>query len=212
MRDFPIGSIESRAMARMRAEHIRRTKKRIEIISNVPRPLHTRPPSTTDSTPYAEAWQETQAGVLLRVIYHPGEWRRLPIETVPVCDGCGTPFRETEKNAVTSFGSRLTVWRGISEIGRNPIRDECRNPDMPNISLAQKVSVARLKKKCFGAICGQMQKGCSASVAGSLCEQARKEHHLSKMLGLVEEINRVPAVKYERLSPGAPLKTSRESI
>ena len=84
MRDFPIGSIESRAMARMRAEHIRRTKKRIEIISNVPRPLHTRPPSTTDSTPYAEAWQETQAGVLLRVIYHPGEWRRLPIETVPV--------------------------------------------------------------------------------------------------------------------------------
>ena len=34
MRDFPIGSIESRAMARMRAEHIRRTKKRIEIISH----------------------------------------------------------------------------------------------------------------------------------------------------------------------------------
>ena len=34
MRDFPIGSIESRAMARMRVEHIQRTKKRIEIISN----------------------------------------------------------------------------------------------------------------------------------------------------------------------------------
>jgi len=95
--DFAIGSLESRAMARMRAEHIRGSKRRIEIISNIPCPQHTRPPGTNNSTPYAEPWQETQDGVLLRVIYHPGEWKRLPIEVVPACAGCGTPFRETRK-------------------------------------------------------------------------------------------------------------------
>jgi hypothetical protein len=81
-----------------------------------PRPLHTRPPGTTDSTPYAEPWLETQAGVLLRVIYHQGPSK--PCRSVL---GVGRPSERQRKNAVTSFGSRLTVWRGISEIGRNPI-------------------------------------------------------------------------------------------
>jgi hypothetical protein len=94
--DFAIGSLESRALARMRAEHIRGSKKRIEIISNIPRPQHTVAAGTDNSTPYAEPWQEAPDGILLRVIYRPGEWRRLPIETLPVCAGCGTPFRESE--------------------------------------------------------------------------------------------------------------------
>jgi hypothetical protein len=95
--DFAIDSLESRAMARMRAEHIRGSKKRIEIISNIPRPQHTEAPRTDNSTPYAEPWQETQDGVLMRVIYRPGEWKKPPIEAVPVCAGCGTPFRQTEE-------------------------------------------------------------------------------------------------------------------
>jgi hypothetical protein len=94
--DFAIGSLESRALARMRAEHIRDSRKRIEIISNIPRPQHTLLPGTNNFTPYADSWQETQGGVLLRIIYRPGEWKKLPVETVPVCAGCGAPFRQTE--------------------------------------------------------------------------------------------------------------------
>ena len=94
--DLAIGSLESRVLARILAEHIRGSKKRIEIISNIPRPQHTIAPGTVNSTPFAEPWQETQDGILLRVIYRPGEWRRFPIETLPVCGSCGTPFRESE--------------------------------------------------------------------------------------------------------------------
>jgi hypothetical protein len=95
--DFAIGSLESRALARMQAQHIRGSKRRIEIISNVPRPQHTLPPGTNHSVPYAEPWQETQGGVLLRHIYRPGEWKTLPTETVPVCPDCGTSFRQRKE-------------------------------------------------------------------------------------------------------------------
>ena len=32
----------------------------------------------------------------MRLVYCPGEWKKLPVETLPVCSGCGTPFRKTE--------------------------------------------------------------------------------------------------------------------
>jgi hypothetical protein len=95
--DFAIGSLESRALARMRAAHIRGGKRRIEIISNIPRPQHTVAPGIDNSIPYAEPWQETQEGVLMRVIYRPGEWKKPPVEAVTVCRGCGTPYRQTEE-------------------------------------------------------------------------------------------------------------------
>jgi hypothetical protein len=44
-----------------------------------------------------------------------------------------------------------------------------------------------------------------------LCEQAAIEQDPTKMLELVEEINRLLAVKYERLSHGAPPKSSKDS-
>jgi hypothetical protein len=97
MRGFPIGSPESRALARMRAKHIRDTRKRIEIISNVPRPPHSLPPGANNLIPYVGPWQETQDGTLLRFVYRPGEWKKLPVETIPVCSSCGTPFRKTGK-------------------------------------------------------------------------------------------------------------------
>ena len=50
------------------------------------------------SVPYAGPWQETQDGALLRVIYHPGEWKKLSVETAPVCPSCGTLFRQTENH------------------------------------------------------------------------------------------------------------------
>jgi hypothetical protein len=47
-----------------------------------------------------------------------------------------------------------------------------------------------------------------------LCEQAAHEQDPTKMLELVEEINRLLAVKYDRLSHAddTPPKTSKESI
>ena len=46
-----------------------------------------------------------------------------------------------------------------------------------------------------------------------LCEQAATEQDPTKMLELVEEINRLLAVKYDRLSHtrDAPPKTSKDS-
>jgi hypothetical protein len=46
-----------------------------------------------------------------------------------------------------------------------------------------------------------------------LCEQAANEQGPTKTLELVEEINRLLAIKYDRLSyaDGAPPKTSKES-
>jgi hypothetical protein len=47
-----------------------------------------------------------------------------------------------------------------------------------------------------------------------LCEQAAKEQDPAKMLLIVEEINRLLAVKYDRIShsDGAPTKTPKDSI
>lgn len=33
----------------------------------------------------------------MRIVYCPGEWRRMPVESVLVCSGCGTPFRKAER-------------------------------------------------------------------------------------------------------------------
>ena len=47
-----------------------------------------------------------------------------------------------------------------------------------------------------------------------LCEQAAQEQDPAKMLEIVEEINRLLAVKYDRLShaDGVPPKTPKDSI
>jgi len=73
---------------------MRDTRKRIEIISNVRCPHWVLPLGTNDSVPYAYPWQETTDGNLMHIVYRPGEWRRVPVEGVPVCSGCGSPFRQ----------------------------------------------------------------------------------------------------------------------
>jgi hypothetical protein len=97
MRGFPIGSLESRVMARMRAQKKRNERKRIEIITNVQFPQHELLQATDNSMPFAHPWQETTDGGLMRIVYCPGEWKKLPVETIPVCSGCGTPFLKQER-------------------------------------------------------------------------------------------------------------------
>jgi hypothetical protein len=93
--DFPIGSPRSRAAARMVAERTRGARELLEIISHVPRPLSALPPGTNNSMPHAFPWQEMTDGGLMRIIYCPGEWRKIPVENIPLCSGCGAPFRKT---------------------------------------------------------------------------------------------------------------------
>lgn len=33
----------------------------------------------------------------MRFVYCPGEWKKLPVETIPVCSACGTPFHKQER-------------------------------------------------------------------------------------------------------------------
>lgn len=47
--------------------------------------------------PYAYPWQPTIDGALLRFVYCPGEWKKLPITDVPTCSGCGASFRKTKQ-------------------------------------------------------------------------------------------------------------------
>ena len=94
---FPIGSPESRAIARKRLEKRRCTLKRIEFITNVRFPQYELPQARDNLMPHAYPWQETSDGGLMRFVYCPGEWKKLPVETVPVSSECGTPFREQER-------------------------------------------------------------------------------------------------------------------
>jgi hypothetical protein len=77
----------------MHLERIRSSRKRIEFITNVSFSQH----ATDKFVPHAYPWQETQDGSLLRFVYCPGEWKKLPIESIPVCSACGTPFRKQER-------------------------------------------------------------------------------------------------------------------
>jgi hypothetical protein len=95
--DFPIGSSESRAAARMRLQEMQSTRKRIEFITNISLPHRGLSQAPDTSMPYAYPWQETNDGSRLRMVYCPGEWKKLPVETIPVCSGCGTPFRKSER-------------------------------------------------------------------------------------------------------------------
>ena len=94
--DFPVGSLKSRAMARIRAQQMWDGRKRIEIITNVRFPHHELEQNMDNSVPFAYPWQATTDGGLMRIVYCPGEWEKLPVETIPVCSGCGTPFRQQE--------------------------------------------------------------------------------------------------------------------
>jgi hypothetical protein len=79
----------------MRAKHIRDTYEADRTHFERPAAPHSLPPGANNLTPYVGPWQETQDGTLLRFVYRPGEWKKLPVETVPVCTDCGTPFRKT---------------------------------------------------------------------------------------------------------------------
>ena len=86
-----------------------------------PRPLHTRPPVRPTPRLTPSLGKKLKLGFFCAssTIQESGEG--FPSKPCRSVLGVGRPSERQRKNAVTSFGSRLTFWRGISEIGPNPI-------------------------------------------------------------------------------------------
>jgi hypothetical protein len=85
--DFPVGSLESRAAARMQLVCGR---KRLRIIWSIP------PREADISRVHFGEWQEWPDGTLGQQVYLPHVWAK-PGDAVPRCPDCGTPFRKTRE-------------------------------------------------------------------------------------------------------------------
>lgn len=96
--NFALGTLRSRAAARMRLEQKWDSLPRLEIVTNVARPWRgegSEPPSWSGE-PRFDPWQD-YGDRLMRMVFLPGTWISDPPEHVPVCSGCGTPFVEVKR-------------------------------------------------------------------------------------------------------------------
>lgn len=88
--DFPIGSLESRAAARILLTRRVDSRKRTTVVVNVARGIQD--PSRVRFGP----WQEWQDGSLCRFAYAPHVWLKTG-DPAPACPDCGTPFKKTKE-------------------------------------------------------------------------------------------------------------------
>ena len=88
--DFPIGSPESRAAARILLSRRIDTRKRMTIVFNFGRGI--KDPSRV----HFGEWQEWPDGMLGRIAYAPHVWLK-PGDPAPTCPDCGTPFKKTKE-------------------------------------------------------------------------------------------------------------------
>lgn len=94
--DFPIGSLESRAVARMQLAHRDDNRKHIQFIANVCIPDPEMGGRKSDPTRFHFGdWEECGDGSFFRVVHRPGGWLK-PGDPVPVCPDCGMAFKEAD--------------------------------------------------------------------------------------------------------------------
>jgi hypothetical protein len=86
--DFPIGSPESRAAARIRLASWDDRRKRMRIITNIPGR------GVDNSRVHFGKWQKWHDNWSGQLVYCPHAWVK-PGDAVPVCPDCGTPFEKT---------------------------------------------------------------------------------------------------------------------
>jgi len=97
--DFPIGSWESRAAARIQLFRRVDSRKRMTIALSLPRP------GQDCSRVKFDDWRECPDGTLTRLVYVPLVWLK-PGEPIPTCPDCGTPFKKTgEHPGISSFNA-----------------------------------------------------------------------------------------------------------
>jgi hypothetical protein len=88
--DFPIGSPESRAAARMLLARRNDGRKRMRIIWGIPSP------GEDNSRVHFGEWQEWEDDTQGQIVYVPHVWVK-PGEAIPTCPDCGTPFKKTDE-------------------------------------------------------------------------------------------------------------------
>jgi len=88
--DFALGSVESRAAARLKVARWFDGRKRITLIMDIPRPRTDKPRVIFGD------WTERPDGSLYRLVHAPHIWLKLG-EAIPSCVDCGTPFRKARE-------------------------------------------------------------------------------------------------------------------
>jgi hypothetical protein len=90
--DFPIGSLESRAAARVLLGRRQSKQTRVQFFHGIRGPWRGNGPEPPD-LPRAYPWTECGDGKLVRVVYIPHVW--IPRdEAAPICPGCSKPYRK----------------------------------------------------------------------------------------------------------------------
>jgi hypothetical protein len=99
--DFPLGSPESRAAARLRLARWNDSRKWLTLSYCDPRPGDD--PSRMNFSP----WKELPDGDLMRMVYIPSAWRILPAgqinvpdNHIPSCSECGVAFTEDGRHGI----------------------------------------------------------------------------------------------------------------
>jgi hypothetical protein len=87
---FALGSVESRAAARLKVARWFDSRKRLRFI------WHISWAGQDSSRVSFGEWQEWQNGTLGQWVYVPSVWLK-PGEEIPTCPDCGTPFKKTHE-------------------------------------------------------------------------------------------------------------------
>lgn len=93
--DFPIGSLESRAAARVLLVQKRNKQERVQVVLSFRGPRRGEGTQRPD-IPAAEPWTVCPDGKLFRVVYIPHVWIARE-ETPPTCSECRTPYRKAQE-------------------------------------------------------------------------------------------------------------------
>lgn len=85
--NYPISSPASRAAARLQLARSNASRKRLRLVSHMPRP------GTDEMLVNFGSWQECPDGRLFQMVYVPHVWLK-PGDAIPTCPGCGAPFKK----------------------------------------------------------------------------------------------------------------------
>ena len=91
--DYQVGTLASRAAARVLLSQRRSKLTRVQFFHSVRGPWRGGGPEPPDS-PRANPWFEGDDGKLIRIVYIPHVWVARE-EAVPSCPECRTPYRKT---------------------------------------------------------------------------------------------------------------------
>ena len=88
--NYPISSPASRAAVRLQLARSKASRKRLRLVSNIPRP------GTDEMHVHFGGWQECPDGTLFQMVYVPHVWLK-PGDAATTCPDCDTPFKKTHE-------------------------------------------------------------------------------------------------------------------